>query len=90
MILFQAKTIHDRSICDNKVSGNREGAVGLTIGGKTRSWIQPYDSTLFTSGPDYIDSYEYCIPFSKMQTNDKKLETLNFIPDRDGVSSSFK
>ena len=33
-----------------------------------------------------IGYYDYCIPFSKMQDDDGKWETISFVPDNNGVS----
>ena len=89
MILFQAIINYGLDKCDNSVSGNRNGPVGLKIGGKTRSWIQPFNEEYFISYSAKTDIYQYCIPISKMQTDDNKWETINFVPDKNGVSSSF-
>jgi len=77
---FQATIQNHYTKCDSNVSGNRRGNVALYIGGKYRSSIQPQFLFLPT------ESYEYCIPFSKMQDDDGKLETISFVPDNDGVS----
>ena len=77
---FQATVEYDSKKCD-RVSGNRMGNVALYIGDKYRSSIQPE----MIRGESF-GFYEYCIPFSKMQDDDGKLEKISFVPDNNGVS----
>ena len=69
--------------CDSK-----SGQIALRVGGTVRSWITPIMKRQFPASEPEKESYEYCIPRSKMITNLGDRKEIDFYTiDDTGVSS---